>query len=129
MNSGFCEKPKGNAINIYPRKYKDLMVMRMYPYADVIEKLVEAKVDQNFVEQTLQKLLERERFIIQNNLAECQKEMKVFEKKYRMNSDEFLEKFNKGKLDDRDDYIKWFSLKDTYDRLKRLDRHLSGKNA
>ncbi|MCK4491667.1 MAG: hypothetical protein KAU03_03530 [Candidatus Altiarchaeales archaeon] len=105
------------------------MVMGMYPYADVIEKLVEAKVDQDFVEQTLQKLLERERFIIQNNLVDCQREMKVFEGEYGMSSDEFLERFNKGKLDDRDDYIKWFSLKDTYDRLKRLERDLSGENA
>ncbi|MEA1925481.1 MAG: hypothetical protein U9M95_06390 [Candidatus Altiarchaeota archaeon] len=103
--------------------------MKMYPYADVIEKLVEARVGQDFVEQTLRKLLERERFIVQNNLADCQKEMKVFEKKYRMSSDEFLDKFNKGRLDDRDDYINWFSLKDTYDRLKQLGQHLSGKNA
>jgi len=101
----------------------------MYSYADVIEKLVEAKVDEDFVEQTLEKLLERERFIIQNNLADCKKEMRVFEKRYGMSSDEFLGKFNKGGLDDRDEYVKWFSLKDTYDRLKQLDRQLSGKNA
>ncbi|MEA3254954.1 MAG: hypothetical protein U9Q22_03860 [Candidatus Altiarchaeota archaeon] len=103
--------------------------MSMYPYADVIEKLVEAKVDQDFVEQTLQKLLERERFIIHTNLVDCQKEMRVFERKYGLSSDEFLKKFNKGKLDDRDDYIKWFSLKDTFDRLKRLERDLCGENA
>lgn len=101
----------------------------MHSYADVLERLLEARVDQDFVERTLKKLMERERFVIQNNLADCRGEMEVFERKYGMHSNEFLKRFNKGELDDRDDYVKWFSLKDTYDRLKRLERDLGVENA
>lgn len=96
----------------------------MISYVNVLEKLHKANVDQEFIGLTLQKLLERERFVIQDHITECQKEMKQFEKKYSMNSDEFIDKFNKGKLDDRDEFIKWFSLKDSYDRLRKLQQEL-----
>ena len=100
----------------------------MHPYVHAIERLFEAKVDQDFVEQTIQKLIEREDYIIQSKISECLEEMKVLERRYNMDSEQFQEKFNQGKLDDRDDYIKWFSLKDTYDRLTRLHRDLIGED-
>lgn len=96
----------------------------MTSYVNVLEKLHKANVDQEFIGLTLQKLLERERFVIQDYITACQREMKKFEKKYGMNSDDFIDKFNKGKLDDRNEFIKWFSLKDGYERLRKLLQEL-----
>ncbi len=96
----------------------------MTSYVNVLEKLHKASVDREFIGLTLQKLLERERFVIHDHITGCQREMKKFEKKYDMSSDEFIDKFNKGKLDDRDEFIKWFSLKDSYDRLRKLQQEL-----
>ena len=46
-----------------------------------------------------------------------------FEKKYGMPSDDFMVKFESGKLDDRDDYFDWYAAKkglDIWDKKIRI---------
>ena len=51
-----------------------------------------------------------------------------FEKKYGMDSDEFMDKLESGVLDDRDDYFDWFAAKKGMDIWSRRLRILSGVN-
>lgn len=56
------------------------------------------------------------------------KEIKDYEKKYSMSSKGFNDKFNKGLLDERNDFIDWFALLDTKARLEKTLRKLEGVN-
>ena len=49
-----------------------------------------------------------------------------FENKYGMNSDIFMEKFETGKLDDRDDFFDWHSAKKGLENLSKKLQILSG---
>jgi hypothetical protein len=51
-----------------------------------------------------------------------------FEKKYNMSSDEFMDKWESGKLDDRDDYYDWFAAKKGLDIWDKRLRILAGVN-
>ncbi len=51
---------------------------------------------------------------------------KRFEKKYSMNSDEFVDKLESGELDDSDDYFDWFAAKKGLDIWERRLRILAG---
>ena len=55
-------------------------------------------------------LVKRELKQVKNSLAD-------FEKRHKMSSDEFFEKFNAGKLGDDREYIKWYAYKDTFNKL------------
>ena len=41
-----------------------------------------------------------------------------------MNSDEFYEKFNKGKLGDDREFIKWDAYKDTFNKLMERSKEI-----
>jgi len=49
-----------------------------------------------------------------------------FEKKYNMSSDEFMDKWESGMLDDRDDYYDWFAAKKGLDIWDKRLRILAG---
>ncbi len=49
-----------------------------------------------------------------------------FEKKYTMSSDIFIEKFESGLLDDRDDFFDWYAAKKGYNIWNKKLEILSG---
>ncbi len=49
-----------------------------------------------------------------------------FENKYGMNSDIFMEKFESGQLDDRDDFFDWYAAKKGLDNWSKKLQILSG---
>jgi len=49
------------------------------------------------------------------DLSDYQNICQQFEKKYGMTSDEFLLKFESGKLDDAQDFFDWFAAKHALD--------------
>ena len=53
---------------------------------------------------------------------------KRFEKRYNMDSDEFMDKLESGKLDDRDDFFDWYAAKKGFDIQDRRLRILAGVN-
>ena len=53
---------------------------------------------------------------------------KRFEEKYNMGSDEFMDKWESGMLDDRDDYFDWFAAKKGFEIWDRRLRILAGVN-
>lgn len=70
-------------------------------------------------QQTKYIAFKRELKQVKNSLAD-------FEKRHKMSSDEFYEKFNAGKLGDDREYIKWYAYKDTFnklmERLKEIEK-------
>ena len=50
-------------------------------------------------------------------------DLKTFEEKYQLDSDEFYRKFSKGKIDDREDYLLWAGQ---YELLKENKKQLRG---
>ena len=50
----------------------------------------------------------------------------AFENQYGMNSDIFMEKFETGKLDDRDDFFDWYAAKKGLDNWSKKIQILSG---
>ena len=50
----------------------------------------------------------------------------AFENQYGMNSDIFMEKFETGKLDDRDDFFDWYAAKKGLDNWSKKLQILSG---
>ena len=51
-----------------------------------------------------------------------------FERKYKMNSDTFMEKFESGQLDDRDEFFDWFAAKKGFEKWCKKSDILSGIN-
>lgn len=64
--------------------------------------------------------------IAKQKKARYEKICKDFEAEYDMNSDIFIEKFESGDLDDRDDYFDWFAAKKGLDTWKKKLDILSG---
>jgi hypothetical protein len=54
--------------------------------------------------------LKREEQICESALKHLQEKCLEFEKKYKMSTKDFLEKFNQGLLGDSQDFFKWFAL-------------------
>ena len=51
---------------------------------------------------------------------------RVFEQRYRMSSEEFMQQFQSGALDDDSDYFDWYAAKRGLDLWERRFRILSG---
>jgi hypothetical protein len=69
--------------------------------------------------------LELERNIMKLSLKEYAKEIKDFEKKHKMKSERFVEKFNTGKLGDKGEWFDWLYVYKAYhhiqDRLNSIE--------
>ena len=57
------------------------------------------KFAQNIIDYQVQEL--------KRGIFNLELDIKAFEKKYQLSSDEFYKKFSNGKIDDREDYLLW----------------------
>ncbi len=62
--------------------------------------------------------LKKETSLILAQLKTLEKQKREFEGKYGMSSEEFYEKFEGGRLGDKQDFFLWASSIDIYSRLK-----------
>ena len=67
----------------------------------------------------LRNSLERELKIIEYSIEKTMEKLKSFEKKYNMSSEEFYEKFERGELEDSQEFMLWAS---EYEALKVLKK-------
>ena len=70
----------------------------------------------------LETSLKRERFLLDKSILDTKKKLRDFEDKYRMRSEEFFEKFNKGLAGDDQDTMLWAA---EYEALKLLEKEHS----
>ena len=75
----------------------------------------------------MQNALNREEEILRNGLSRTTKNLREFERKYDLPSNEFYKRYQNGQLDDRNDYVDWAgeyqifeSLKEQIELLKEL---------
>ncbi len=64
--------------------------------------------------------------IARHKIVKYSSSCKNFETKYGMSSDIFMEKFDSGQLDDRDDFFDWYAAKKGLDTWNKKLEILSG---
>ena len=96
----------------------------MTTYVDALKYVIKSKGYDDYIESSLRKMLEYERHSIIENLETVETDIKNYEAKYSMSSKEFIERFNEGVLGDETDFIDWFALTDTKNRLERTLKKL-----
>ncbi len=74
---------------------------------------------------TINKLLKYESETERRQLDDLKSDMSDFEKRYDMESQEFFELFQNGKLDDRMDFIEWASIVQMAERLEKKIQEIS----
>jgi len=74
----------------------------------------------------VQSALHRERENLQFALARTQDELARFEKRYRLTSAKFYQRYQAGKLDDGNDFIDWSGEYQIYLSLKQQIASLRG---
>lgn len=92
-----------------------------------LEKFIEKHGEDPFILQSISKLLD---YKIKNYEAEIKrldKELKAYERTYRMKSSIFFKKFSEGKLGDNMDFVEWSSLYQMYNRFLEKKVELEGK--
>ena len=62
------------------------------------------------INQSISEAVYREKKLGKYLLKNLFEKMRIFEHRYKMKSSMFIKKFEKGALDDREDFFEWFSL-------------------
>lgn len=91
-----------------------------------LEGLVQDFGSDRLVDATINKLIKTKKQELTKRINNIQYELKKLEQAYQISSDEFKDKYNAGHLGDDVDYIKWASLIDMEQRLRKQMRYLDG---
>jgi hypothetical protein len=75
-----------------------------------LEKFIHSHGEDAFISQTISKLVAYKIQTYINEIKKLDKELKRFERHYKMESSVFLIKFQEGKIGDSMDFIEWASL-------------------
>ena len=67
----------------------------------------EKTIDKGILEEKIVDLIKERLVMIKKELLEINNELSFFTKKYSLDEEEFLDKFNKGTLGDDEDYFVW----------------------
>lgn len=91
-----------------------------------LEGLVQVFGSDRLLDTTINKLMKTKKQELVKRLSSIQYELKRLEQTYQINSDEFKDKYDAGLLGDDVDYIKWASLIDMEQRIRKQMRYLDG---
>ncbi|MCD5383894.1 hypothetical protein LR066_03950 [candidate division WOR-3 bacterium] len=90
-----------------------------------LETLISRNKGDKVMELTIKKLFEIERKTCKAELSRLKRKMRKFEREYKMDSEGFMAKWEKGKLNDKESYFVWSSLcsmyKKTHEKLNALE--------
>jgi hypothetical protein len=78
------------------------------------------------MELTIKKLFEMEKRTCKVELSRLKRKLCKFEREHGMDSEEFMAKWEEGKLDDRESYFIWNSLCSMYEKTVEKLRVLEG---
>jgi N-methylhydantoinase B/oxoprolinase/acetone carboxylase alpha subunit len=92
-----------------------------------LEKLVKNGIQDEVMVQTLDKLIRYEEHRQKEEIERLEKERKVFEEKYNMDSETFHVKFHRGELGDQTDFFEWDALCEMYKKTLKGLNILKGK--
>ncbi len=92
----------------------------------VYEALKDAYHNEDQLKQALGKLLQFKLEDERRRLAEYERDLRIFEEQYEMDSAEMNEKFESGDLGDAMDFFEWSGLYEIYlylrNKIERLER-------
>jgi uncharacterized damage-inducible protein DinB len=87
-----------------------------------LTKLVKSGQLSDSIARNIHKLIGIEINQLETDLTATEKDLREFEKQYKMSTADFFKKWQAGKTDDRMDYVEWASLAQMAENLrKRLD--------
>lgn len=75
-------------------------------------------------EVLIEKFLEFYKKQLRREISHMEMDLKNFEKKYGMSSDEFATKFSEGKLDDSNDFQIWSGILEMQNESKNKLKHI-----
>jgi len=93
----------------------------------ILERYVEKNKNDKIVEGTINKIIQFKINKYKKELKTLENDLKVFEKKYKMETKKFFEDFEKGELGDSIDFVEWSSLYKIYQRITERLNILEGK--
>ena len=76
------------------------------------------------VKALIRMAVENELKMLRAGIARTSSKLRDLEKKYKMNSQEFYDKFNRGELGDNMEYVRWAGEYETLQQLERDYRDL-----
>ena len=85
----------------------------------ILEHIAEFGLDDEIVNQTLNKLISYQIQKQQRDFQEVQAKLTSFETQYGVGSNEFYEQFHQGQLGDDEDFFEWDALVHTRNRIKQ----------
>lgn len=83
---------------------------------------VDPSMIDSVMEMTIDKLLNREAKRMDNMQTRIKDQITAFEAKYKMRSEEFQHRYDKGSMGDDMDFIEWAA---TLDMQEKIQRHLA----
>ena len=96
-------------------------------YAKILGKYISDGLNENeevFIKETLKKLIEQEIDMLEKEKEQYKREMEKFEEIYSLKSEEFIKKFNNGKMGDDLDFFEWYASADSYKRVEKRQKFL-----
>lgn len=90
-----------------------------------IWKIFEKGLQDEYLSRSIGKIIEHEKEKTSQELQLLRKDLARFESDYKMSSNEFFNRFEKGELGDKEDYFEWSAIFQMYkrsmERLKMLE--------
>ena len=83
----------------------------------ILERSVEKDKNDKIAEGTINKIIQFKIDKYKKELKTLENDLKVFEKKYKIDANQFFKDFEMGKLGDSIDFVEWSSLYKIYQRI------------
>lgn len=87
-----------------------------------IEKIFEKDLQDEYLSRSLGKILGYEKDKTITEVKSLKDELLRFEKNYKMSSDEFFQRFERGEMGDEEDYFEWSAM---YQMYKKSEERLN----
>ncbi len=84
------------------------------PNIKVLEQLFEKDLSDEYLQKAISKIISYEIAKTTEELEELRAELKVYEQRFEMTSEDFFRKFSAGELDDSADFFEWSALYQMY---------------
>lgn len=91
-----------------------------------IGKIFERGLQDEYLSRSIKKIAEHEKGKISQEIQLLKKDLARFEMDYKMSSDDFYDRFEKGELGDKEDYFEWSAIFQMYKRSMERFKILGG---
>ncbi len=91
-----------------------------------LEDLIKLGREDEVISKTIDKLTLYKLDMLKKDLKDIENKIFIFEKKYKVDSCQFLQRFEQGEMGDDMDYLEWSSLLDMKDRITQRLKTFEG---